>query len=100
MLNDHQRTHHFEASNSEYEPENDEESDSENDSKYGEFYCNICGMSFHRKDLLKRHSKTHVKKETYEAESRHCCNVCGETFQEALDLLAHAEVHARFQPFK
>jgi len=54
-------------------------------------------MSFHRQDLLKRHSKIHVKKEMYEG---HCCNVCGEAFAEALDLLAHAEVHARVVPLK
>lgn len=115
LLRDHQRTHHAggQTSNSEYEPENEKEySDSEPDSKYGEYYCNICGMSFHRQDLLKRHiTKCEQKKSEYtddryggvaasSSSSMHCCNVCGESFIEALDLLAHAEVHARFQPFK
>lgn len=116
LLRDHQRTHHAggQTSNSEYEPENEKEySDSEPDSKYGEYYCNICGMSFHRQDLLKRHlTKCQQKKSDYAddrydggtgsaaSSSMHCCNVCGESFIEALDLLAHAEVHARFQPFK
>lgn len=106
QLREHQKIHHAgQSSNSEYEPENEKDfSDSEADSKFGEFYCNVCGMSFHRADLLKRHSKSHVKSE-YEYEeqnttTQHCCNVCGESFIEALDLLAHAEVHARFQPFK
>lgn len=108
MLRDHQRIQHAggQTSNSEYEPENEKEySDSEPDSKYGEFYCTVCGMSFHRQDLLKRHSAKCAKRERPNdrygnAGSSHCCNVCGETFVEALDLLAHAEVHARFQPFK
>ncbi|XP_055372506.1 zinc finger protein 616 [Condylostylus longicornis] len=104
-LNDHQRAHRFEESHSEYEPGQGDESDSNDSSKYGEFYCNICGMSFHRQDLLRRHSKSHIKKEAADngyvgAEMRHCCNVCGENFSEALDLLAHAEIHARSQPFK
>uniref|UniRef100_A0A1L8DGK2 Putative c2h2-type zn-finger protein n=1 Tax=Nyssomyia neivai TaxID=330878 RepID=A0A1L8DGK2_9DIPT len=68
---------------------------------YGNYYCEVCGMCFHRQALLKRHTRSHAKKELVDSDvSRHCCNVCGETFAEALDLLAHAEVHARFQPYK
>lgn len=107
LLRDHQKIHHAgQSSNSEYEPDNDQEkdSDSEADSKYGVFYCPVCGMSFHRNELLVRHQKTHVKKYDEDADSNttiaHSCNVCGESFIDALDLLAHAEIHTRFQPFK
>ncbi|XP_055923940.1 uncharacterized protein LOC129954209 [Eupeodes corollae] len=98
-LQEHQKSHQFEASNSEYEPDVDNESDSESEYKYGDFYCSQCGMSFHRQDLLRRHSKSHIKKEVIDKD-QHCCNTCGESFVEALDLLAHAEIHARYPPFK
>ncbi|KAI4495844.1 hypothetical protein M0802_008250 [Mischocyttarus mexicanus] len=68
------------------------------DDRFGEFYCNTCGVPFHRLDSLKRHQKIHVKQEmdTMESSSQHhVCNVCGEWFEEALALLAHAELHAR-----
>lgn len=113
LLNEHQKLHYIgQGVESEYEPENEnengDESESDADSKYNECYCEICGMSFHRQDLLKRHEKTHaptVKQEKLNSsqethESGLSCNVCGDTFAEALDLLAHAEVHARFEPFK
>lgn len=58
-------------------------------------------MSFHRYDLMKRHSRIHVKKEMQEDTSAaHSCNDCGESFTEALDLLAHAESHARNHNYK
>ncbi|XP_055683197.1 zinc finger protein 16 [Lutzomyia longipalpis] len=105
-LRDHQLLHRmdpkstadFDSSLMDEETETDS---GEGDEKYGNFYCEVCGMCFHRQALLKRHSRSHAKKEIVETDiSRHCCNVCGETFAEALDLLAHAEVHARFQPYK
>lgn len=68
------------------------------DERFGEFYCNTCGVPFHRLDLLKRHQKIHVKQEADMVEGpsqHHVCNVCGEWFEEALALLAHAELHAR-----
>lgn len=70
------------------------------ESNYGDFYCTLCGIRFHRQDLLRRHMKSHdsVKEENNgeeEVEYGHVCNVCGQSFSEALDLLAHAEVHAR-----
>lgn len=78
-----------------------DESDTDNDSKFGEFFCDVCGMAFHRYDLLKRHTRQHVKKESNDTSDQGlCCNVCGESFAEALDLLAHAEIHARSQPIK
>lgn len=74
-----------------YEDEDDDYSD--DDSKFGQFFCPTCGMSFHRQDNLKRHQRLHVKEEfSNENEFGHVCNVCGESFPEALDLLAHAEV--------
>ncbi|XP_070166407.1 zinc finger protein 420 isoform X1 [Polyergus mexicanus] len=69
--------------------------------RFGEFYCNTCGVPFHRLDLLKRHQKAHIKQEvdTMEGSSQHhVCNVCGEWFEEALALLAHAELHASRSP--
>ncbi|XP_017485608.1 PREDICTED: uncharacterized protein LOC108374147 [Rhagoletis zephyria] len=107
-LQEHFKTHHFEDSNSEYDPDEAEaeetQTESESERLFGEFYCSECGMSFHREDLLRRHSKTHTKSsvevDPENEKDRHCCNTCGETFAEALDLLAHAEIHARYPPFK
>lgn len=103
-LQEHQNLHHADGSSgSEYEPEKNA-SDDESDSKFGDYYCNICGMSFHRIDLLKRHTRTHKQTEAtsdeFHANEQHCCNVCGNTFAEALDLLAHAEIHTRVVTFK
>lgn len=76
--------------------EEDDDDYSEEDTKFGQFFCPTCGMSFHRQDNLKRHQRIHIKEEyVNESEFGHVCNVCGESFQEALDLLAHAEIHAR-----
>ncbi|KAI4460420.1 zinc finger protein [Holotrichia oblita] len=76
--------------------EDDDEEYSEEEGKYGEFFCQTCGLAFHRQDLLKRHQRIHVKEEyVTESEYNHVCKICGESFQEALDMLAHAEVHAR-----
>ncbi|KAJ8679876.1 hypothetical protein QAD02_015663 [Eretmocerus hayati] len=71
------------------------------DQRFGEYFCDTCGVPFHRLDLLKRHRKIHVKQEveTVEGSSQHhVCNVCGEWFEEALALLAHAELHASRSP--
>lgn len=101
-LQEHQKMHADEESSdgSEYEPDEDKTaSDDDYDPEYGNYYCSVCGMSFHRSELLKRHAKTH--KNDYDSNhgdsssQNHCCNVCGSTFAEALDLLAHAEVHTR-----
>lgn len=101
-LQEHQKIHDAdeESSGSEYEPDGDKTaSDDDFDPKYGNYYCNICGVSFHRPELLKRHAKSH--KNDYDsnrndsASENHCCTVCGSTFAEALDLLAHAEIHTR-----
>lgn len=121
LLREHQKIQHAgQSSNSEYEPDDieqdDKDSDSDADSKYGVFYCSVCGMSFHRSDLLLRHQKTHTNSgaaatasSSYaeECESmnnalpmKHRCTVCSDSFVDALELLAHSEIHARFQPFK
>lgn len=103
LLREHQRIQHGgNSSHSEYDPDKDDAGDSENES----FYCSVCGMSFHRIELLKRHGRTHMKSDgygdtvQYDQEVTHCCNVCGDTFAEALDLLAHAEIHARTSLYK
>lgn len=118
LLREHQKIQHAgQSSNSEYEPDDiepdEKDSDSDADSKYGVFYCSVCGMSFHRSDLLLRHQKTHSthhSTSTYAGAdgldtdmhslAKHSCNVCSESFVDALELLAHSEIHARFQPFK
>lgn len=98
-LQDHQKLHAAEeSSGSEYEPEDDKTaSDDDYDPKDGNFYCNVCGMFFHRIELLQRHAKTHKNSSSRAdlSSEKHCCNVCGSTFSEALDLLAHAEIHTR-----
>ncbi|XP_037947301.1 zinc finger protein 418-like isoform X2 [Teleopsis dalmanni] len=109
-LQEHMKTHQFEESNSEYDPADGDltQSDSESEHAYGEFYCNECGLAFHRKNLLNRHKKLHEGsnktkmngEDGNKSEHHCCCTTCGETFAEALDLLAHAEVHARYPPFK
>ncbi|XP_017047099.1 uncharacterized protein LOC108092112 [Drosophila ficusphila] len=120
-LQEHQKTHQFEESNSEYDPASAEDSASESEPEeqlYGEFYCNECGISFHRQDLLRRHAKLHYKQtdqapgegnsevtaggdvELVKDSSGHCCNTCGKSFPSALEMLSHAEIHARFPAFK
>lgn len=98
-LQEHQKLHlDDEDSGSEYEPDDDKTaSDDEDEAKYGDYFCTVCGMAFHRMDLLHRHMKSH-KSDTNKVDEQdegHCCNVCGSVFSEALDLLAHAEVHTR-----
>ncbi|XP_020297739.1 uncharacterized protein LOC109862187 isoform X2 [Pseudomyrmex gracilis] len=98
-LREHVRVKHGGISQS---PSDTEEFDNDgtytgDNERIGEFYCNTCGVPFHRLDLLKRHQKIHIKQEieTMEGSSQHhVCNVCGELFEEALALLAHAELHA------
>ncbi|OXU19859.1 hypothetical protein TSAR_003975 [Trichomalopsis sarcophagae] len=88
------------------QPEHEEienESNYAGDERFGEFFCETCGVPFHRLDLLKRHKKIHIKQEVdpMDGESssqHHVCNVCGEWFEEALALLAHAESHASRSP--
>lgn len=124
-LQEHQKTHQFEESNSEYDPASageDSASESEPDQLYGDFYCSECGISFHRQDLLRRHTKQQHKlgnagsaataNQATDVEGSadadadnakdapHCCHTCGKSFPSALELLAHAEIHARFPPFK
>lgn len=124
-LQEHQKTHQFEESSSEYDPPSAGEesaSESEPDQLYGDFYCSECGISFHRQDLLRRHAKQQHKLSNVgsvatahhaadvegnadaEADNAkdapHCCHTCGKSFPSALELLAHAEIHARFPPFK
>lgn len=100
LLREHVRTKHsgvISGGESDYDDIDDD--DYVDESKYGEFYCKVCGMRFHRTDLLRRHLRQHdgIKEEfnTDTDEFPHVCNVCGQSFNEALDLLAHAEVHAR-----
>lgn len=104
-LQEHQNTQHPTedvTSGSEYGPEKDQGSDEESDSKFGDYYCNVCGMSFHRLELLRRHTRTHNQPDQLNVDNseNHCCNVCGSTFAEALDLLAHAEIHTRVISYK
>lgn len=121
-LQEHLKTHQFEESNSEYDPASAEDSASESEPEaqlYGDFYCAECGISFHRQDLLRRHTKQHAKQpeppagemnstvaaggEVDAKESSggaNSCHTCGKSFPTALEMLAHAEIHSRFPPFK
>lgn len=105
-LQEHQKMHEEEEvdedaeaenSGSEYDP--NAESDEDFGTDYGSYYCKICGMAYHRLDLLKRHARTHKddnnKTSKKDKVNTHCCNVCGGIFKDALDLLAHSEVHTR-----
>lgn len=85
-------------------PISDDQDEIEHETSYsanesmGEYFCDTCGVPFHRLDLLKRHRRMHVKQEADNIDGssqHHVCNVCGEWFTEALALLAHAESHAR-----
>ncbi|XP_044734485.1 zinc finger protein 616 [Chrysoperla carnea] len=94
LLKEHVRNKHGDLALDNYD--DDDEDYVEEEERYGDYFCQTCGMTFHRQDLLKRHSRIHVKEEyVNDSEFGHVCNVCGDSFPEALDLLAHAEVHAR-----
>ncbi|SPP82788.1 uncharacterized protein LOC117584906 isoform X3 [Drosophila guanche] len=127
-LLEHQKTHQFEESNSEYDPASGDDSASESDTEqlYGDFHCPECGISFHRQDLLRRHTKCHYPQpeasngdqmphggeeginddamagdaENAKDDTPHRCQTCGKCFPNAVALNAHAEIHARFPPFK
>lgn len=105
-LQEHQKLHEEEEEDEEGEAENsgseydpNAESDEDFGTGYGSYYCKICGMAYHRLDLLKRHARTHKddnsKTSKKDKVDTHVCNVCGSIFKEALDLLAHAELHTR-----
>lgn len=98
VLREHVRNKHGGMATAESDYDDIDDDDYVDDSKYGDFYCKVCGMRFHRTDLLRRHMRSHSEvKEEYnnEVDFGHVCNVCGQSFSEALDLLAHAESHAR-----
>lgn len=89
----------------------EEEDDDEDDvdyvaeSEYGSYYCDHCGMAFHRVNLLRQHVKSHFKlandSPSGPSSKDHVCNDCGESFADHVDLLAHAaEAHARYVPVK
>lgn len=80
------------------EEDDEDEYEAEGGDSFGIYYCDHCGMSFHRVNLLRQHVKTHLRQMSTSDE--HVCKVCGDTFGEALDLLAHAEMHARHQCVK
>ncbi|XP_049869084.1 zinc finger protein 84-like [Pectinophora gossypiella] len=50
------------------------------------FICFVCNKSYKRKDHLKLHSQTHLKKEQV-------CSECGKSFHKEEQLLAHMNVH-------
>lgn len=88
------------------EDENDDDDDEDyhasagSGNEFGIYYCDHCGMSFHRINLLRQHVKTHLRQLNASSTDEHRCSVCGQTFAVALDLLAHAEMHARHQCVK
>lgn len=55
-LREHVRTKHAGTVQSDFE-EYDNDATYTGDERFGEFYCDTCGVPFHRLDLLKRHRK-------------------------------------------
>jgi uncharacterized Zn-finger protein len=76
-LKEHNRKHHRDQSDSDYDVQQDydnedteeEEETRQRNSGRGakpepqQFFCDQCGMGFHRNDLLRKHYKLHVKQE-------------------------------------
>lgn len=78
------------------------------DERFGNFRCQICGLEFHRQDLLKKHSRLHIKMELVPPEPEiepppgrvYSCGVCGQSYSSRRALLAHTESHSRYQPHR
>ncbi|XP_061669680.1 zinc finger protein 567-like [Syngnathoides biaculeatus] len=53
--------------------------------------CSYCGKTFHRKSLLKKHTRTHTKP--------FFCSVCGQRFSRKATLTMHTRTHTGEKPF-
>lgn len=58
LLREHMRDKHgFVPQSDQEEPENEPSATYAGDERFGEYFCDTCGVPFHRIDLLKRHRK-------------------------------------------
>ncbi|RZF42570.1 hypothetical protein LSTR_LSTR001365 [Laodelphax striatellus] len=84
-------------------------SSSASNSAEGNFYCDTCGQSFQRHDMLKRHRRTHVKTEVDSSDdvnqqqavsgdesggggATNVCGECGEFFETGVEVRAHMQL--------
>ncbi|KAJ1519906.1 hypothetical protein ONE63_004144 [Megalurothrips usitatus] len=79
------------------------------DERFGNFRCQTCGLEFNRQDLLKKHSRLHIKMELPPPPEPdmdggsgrlYPCGVCGQSYSSRRALLAHTESHSRYQPHR
>lgn len=98
LLREHSRTKH--PYNQEPAPKAAEDEANPEVDATGDFNCEVCGVSFHRYDMLRRHRKVHATKvevDISQDDVGHTCSSCGLYFENLDELKIHMESHTRFQ---